>query len=332
MFHVKHRPSAARGAGAFRPCAGVSLRWARSSCSPRCRCLPAARATSAAPDGWAAPVRAGDLTILQHKTGELAAIRLSVSDNPGTDDIDERIAWRFPGDNDDVDLEAVYATPIPRRQYALRRRLLGRSRRARPHIRAAAHPLGARYRGPRRRHTRIRRPSALRRHRGGHDHPDYRRKRRRWRIARADRGTDLVATGARRRRDLRRRPRRSRALRQPRRRHWLDYDAQRRRARRPHARGRPAGRRLVQPHAARPRRRHGRRGVGVRGRWLVLGAPADRRRHRLRGVDTRQRLRAQRQRRRRRPRALALQPARTARSAPAPSSLPASSSSQPRKP
>ena len=64
------------------------------------------------PDGWAAPVRAGDLTILQVKTGELAAIRLSVSDNPGTDDIDERVAWRFPGDDDDVDLEAVYATPI----------------------------------------------------------------------------------------------------------------------------------------------------------------------------------------------------------------------------
>ena len=65
------------------------------------------------PDGWAAPVQAGDLTILQEKSGELAAVRLGASDNPGTNDVDERVAWRFPDDDvDDVDLDAVYANPI----------------------------------------------------------------------------------------------------------------------------------------------------------------------------------------------------------------------------
>ncbi|MYI82101.1 MAG: PQQ-binding-like beta-propeller repeat protein [Chloroflexi bacterium] len=64
------------------------------------------------PDGWAGAVRAGEFTILQEKAGELVAIRLGGADNPGTADIDERVAWRFPGDGDDVDLDAVYASPI----------------------------------------------------------------------------------------------------------------------------------------------------------------------------------------------------------------------------
>ena len=64
------------------------------------------------PDGWAAPVQSGDLTILQEKSGEFAAVRLNATDNPGTPDVDERVAWRFPGDDDDVDLDAVYANPI----------------------------------------------------------------------------------------------------------------------------------------------------------------------------------------------------------------------------
>ena len=59
------------------------------------------------------PVQAGDLTILQEKSGELAAVRLGATDNPGTNDVDERVAWRFPDDDvDDVDLDAVYANPI----------------------------------------------------------------------------------------------------------------------------------------------------------------------------------------------------------------------------
>ncbi len=64
------------------------------------------------PDGWAGPVRARDFTILQEKPGELVAVRLGGTDNPGTANIDERIAWRFPADGDDVDLDAVYANPI----------------------------------------------------------------------------------------------------------------------------------------------------------------------------------------------------------------------------
>ncbi len=64
------------------------------------------------PDGWAGPVRARDFTILQEKPGELVAVRLGGTDNPGTANIDERVAWRFPADGDDVDLDAVYANPI----------------------------------------------------------------------------------------------------------------------------------------------------------------------------------------------------------------------------
>ena len=64
------------------------------------------------PDGWAGPVQARDFTILQEKSGELVAVRLGGADNPGTANIDERVAWRFPGDDDDVDLDAVYADPI----------------------------------------------------------------------------------------------------------------------------------------------------------------------------------------------------------------------------
>ena len=64
------------------------------------------------PDGWAAAVQARDFTILQEKPGELVAVRLGSTDNPGTPDTDERVAWRFPGDGDDVDLDAVYANPI----------------------------------------------------------------------------------------------------------------------------------------------------------------------------------------------------------------------------
>ncbi len=63
------------------------------------------------PDGWAGPVRAREFTILQEKPGELVAVRLGSTDNPGTPDTDERVAWRFPGDAD-VDLDAVYADPI----------------------------------------------------------------------------------------------------------------------------------------------------------------------------------------------------------------------------
>ena len=74
--------------------------------------LAACTTDVSSPDGWAAPVQARDFTILQEKRGELAAVRLGATDNPGTPDIDERVAWRFPGDGDDVDFEAVYANPI----------------------------------------------------------------------------------------------------------------------------------------------------------------------------------------------------------------------------
>ena len=64
------------------------------------------------PEGWSAPVLANGLVIVQERPGELVAV--SMGDGPS------RVAWRFPDnavlpagvDPDDIDLEAIYATPI----------------------------------------------------------------------------------------------------------------------------------------------------------------------------------------------------------------------------
>ncbi|MDA1062569.1 MAG: PQQ-binding-like beta-propeller repeat protein [Chloroflexi bacterium] len=65
------------------------------------------------PDGWSAPVLVDGLVLVQERPGELVALSLG-------DDGSSRVAWRFPEDAglpagldpDDIDLEALYATPI----------------------------------------------------------------------------------------------------------------------------------------------------------------------------------------------------------------------------
>ena len=101
MFHVKHRLLSNRRAG-LAGLVAVLLALLASGCFGT---------DIGNPDGWASPVQVGDLIVVQEKRGELAAIRLGATDNPFTES-DERIAWRFPGDDDDVDLDAVYANPI----------------------------------------------------------------------------------------------------------------------------------------------------------------------------------------------------------------------------
>ena len=101
MFHVKHRPRALRRA----PLAGALALLAL---------LAAGCATDlGSPDGWAAPVEAGGLVLVQAERGELVAVR--IGDGPTS------IAWRFPQDAalpagvdpDDLnDIEAFYATPV----------------------------------------------------------------------------------------------------------------------------------------------------------------------------------------------------------------------------
>ena len=116
MFHVKHRRSRD-------PAHGPSRRPTRGLTRSRTRLAALALAAVAllaigctanigSPDGWAAPVRVGDLTIVQERRGELIAIRLDGDDNALTEDVDERIVWRFPAENDDIDLDAVYANLI----------------------------------------------------------------------------------------------------------------------------------------------------------------------------------------------------------------------------
>ncbi|MYD65916.1 MAG: PQQ-binding-like beta-propeller repeat protein [Chloroflexi bacterium] len=100
MFHVKHRLRALP-----RPLlAALGL----------LALLAAACATDlGSPDGWAAPVEADGLVLVQANKGELVAVRLG--DGPA------RVAWRFPEDAalpagvdpDDLDdIEAFYATPV----------------------------------------------------------------------------------------------------------------------------------------------------------------------------------------------------------------------------
>lgn len=117
MFHMKHRPR-------LRPPPGPRPGLPRLA-RPLPRRLAAAVAALAAllalgcatdlgsPDGWAAPVEAGGLVLVQDKPGELVAVR--TGDGPA------RAAWRFPEDaalpagldrGDIDDLDALYATPI----------------------------------------------------------------------------------------------------------------------------------------------------------------------------------------------------------------------------
>jgi outer membrane protein assembly factor BamB len=104
MFHVKHRAAAWLARRRRAALAGVVALFAL---------LAAGCATNLGnPDGWAAPVLVEGLVLLQERPGELVAVR--VGDGP------TRVAWRFPEDaalpagidRDDIDLDAVYATPI----------------------------------------------------------------------------------------------------------------------------------------------------------------------------------------------------------------------------
>ena len=101
MFHVKHRLRAHSRTPLTGALALLVL-------------LAAGCATDlGSPDGWAAPVEAEGVVIVQPERGELTAVE--IGSGPA------RIAWRFPEDaalpagvdRDDLDdLEAFYATPI----------------------------------------------------------------------------------------------------------------------------------------------------------------------------------------------------------------------------
>jgi len=87
MFHVKHpkRPGVA---------AGLLLIVLLTGCGQ-----------AAKPQGWSAPVDAGDGIVVVHdKRGQLAALRVT--------DAGASVLWTFPGDNDDRDYQGFYATPI----------------------------------------------------------------------------------------------------------------------------------------------------------------------------------------------------------------------------
>lgn len=104
MFHMKHRPP-------HRP---VRARRLAALAAALAALLALGCATDlGSPDGWAAPVEAGGVVLVQDRPGELAAVR--TGDGPA------RALWRFPEDaalpagldrGDIDDLDALYATPI----------------------------------------------------------------------------------------------------------------------------------------------------------------------------------------------------------------------------
>ncbi|HWO94011.1 MAG TPA: PQQ-binding-like beta-propeller repeat protein, partial [Dehalococcoidia bacterium] len=53
------------------------------------------------PDGWAGAVVAGDVVYVNDEGDDLLAMSRA----------DQAELWRFPGDNDDIDIEAIYGEP-----------------------------------------------------------------------------------------------------------------------------------------------------------------------------------------------------------------------------
>lgn len=87
MFHVKHPRR-------FGVAAGLLLIVLLTGCG---------RASK--PQGWSAPVDAGDGVVVVHdKKGSLAALRVT--------DAGASVLWHFPGDGDDRNYQGFYATPI----------------------------------------------------------------------------------------------------------------------------------------------------------------------------------------------------------------------------
>ena len=104
MFHVKH--SARSGTLRRRSTLAAALLGLLALLAAGCT------GRLGDPEGWSAPVLANGLVLVQERPGELVAV--SMGDGPS------RVVWRFPEDAvlpagvdpDDIDLEAIYATPI----------------------------------------------------------------------------------------------------------------------------------------------------------------------------------------------------------------------------
>ncbi len=93
MFHVKHRDATRRRAPLFAALAVVGVLAAG--------CV----GDFASPAGWASPVEAGDVILVQSERGRIDALELTAFGS-----VVER--WHYPVSDDGVDLSAIYATPI----------------------------------------------------------------------------------------------------------------------------------------------------------------------------------------------------------------------------
>ncbi|MSQ41726.1 MAG: membrane protein insertion efficiency factor YidD [Dehalococcoidia bacterium] len=98
VFHVKHNVASARTRQRALLVLAVSL----------LSVLAAGCASVAQAKGWASPIRSGELVIAQTKNGVVSALQLTGGELKGSE---AKLLWSFPGDDDDIDLKAVYGTP-----------------------------------------------------------------------------------------------------------------------------------------------------------------------------------------------------------------------------
>jgi outer membrane protein assembly factor BamB len=118
LFHVKPRamaPRSRRMGGRPRRLGALALAAFVALSALGCGNIASAK-------GWAAPVAldgSGQLVLVQSAPGELQAIDLSQLAPPGEGQptvTASAARWTFPGDDDDIELGALYATPVVQEQ------------------------------------------------------------------------------------------------------------------------------------------------------------------------------------------------------------------------
>ncbi len=103
MFHVKQSPSSPHEPER-RPRSSARHRGAVVLALALVVALALGCAATQSPKGWAAPTGQGAVIVVQLEPGQIGGLRV-------TSDPVERL-WAYPGDDSDIDLEAIYATPI----------------------------------------------------------------------------------------------------------------------------------------------------------------------------------------------------------------------------
>jgi outer membrane protein assembly factor BamB len=105
VFHVKRVPAVnSRGWRSFLAYLAIGFGLLSAACS----------SGLGGPDGWSSPVQAGNAVVFQDESGQLVAVAASAGAPVEGAPADGTVLWRFPadGDDDDLDLKAIYAAPL----------------------------------------------------------------------------------------------------------------------------------------------------------------------------------------------------------------------------